>query len=497
MMIVENQNTNRISQRQPTAYSGLGKLPPQAIEMEEVVLGALMIDKHAIVSVVDKIKPEIFYKDSHCKIYAAILRLYSKSRPIDIRTVTAELRSSGELEMIGGAYYITELTNPVTSSENIEYHAAIVYQKYLQREMIRISTETINAAYEDTSDVFEVIDKNTSETSALLSNLHGADMVDVADMVTAEVTNLYEKPISGLLGVGTGFTKLDEITNGFRQPDLILIAARPSMGKTAFMLNCARNASLDYDKPGLIFSLEMSKEQLTQRLIAAETGILLDKIIKRNLDDYETERLGTATERLQINKKMFIDDTAAIPILELRAKAKRAKMKHNIQWVMVDYLQLMKGSLGKNALREQEVASISSGLKGLAKELQIPVIALSQLSRAVESQAGSKKPNLSHLRESGSLEQDADLVLFLYRAEYYGLTEDENGTPTAGIGEVIIAKHRNGVCGEVKLKFNGALMKFKDLDESQYLEQEKPKEFNNHSNFIIRPSEEDWDDQPF
>lgn len=467
-MLLENDKSNTNGNRQrpvtQSPYSGLGKLPPQAIEMEEVVLGALLIDKNAIISLVDKIKPEIFYKDNHQKIYAAILRLYQKSKPIDIRTVIAELRTAGELEMIGGAYYITELTNPVTSSENIEYHAAIVYQKFLQREMIRISTETINAAYEDTSDVFEIIDKNTSDTSALLSNIHGADMVDLADMVIAEVTNLYNLPIPGLLGVGSGFTLLDEITNGFREPDLILIAARPSMGKTAFMLNCARNASVMYDKPGLIFSLEMSKEQLTQRLIAAETSILLDSIIKRKLTDYELERLASATEKLQINKKMFIDDTAAIPILELRAKAKRAKIKHNIQWVMVDYLQLMKGSTGKGALREQEVASISSGLKGLAKELKIPVIALSQLTRGVESQAGSKKPNLSHLRESGSLEQDADLVLFLYRAEYYGLTEDENGAPTAGIGDIIIAKHRNGVCGEVKLRFNGALMKFKDLD---------------------------------
>lgn len=487
---MENNNRARTT-TQP--YSGLGKLPPQAVDMEEAVLGALMVDKDAIISIIDKIKPEIFYKDNHRKIYEAVIRLYQKSYPIDIRTVTAELRSTGELEMIGGAYYITELTAPVASSENIEFHAAIVYQKFLQREMIRISTETINEAYEDTTDVFQLIDKNTSDTASLLSNLHGADMVDVSDLVAREVTSLYEKPINGLLGVGTGFNALDDLTNGFREPDLILIAARPSMGKTAFMLNCARNAAVDFHKPGLIFSLEMSKEQLTQRLIAAETGILLDNIIKRNLSNDDILRLQSATDKLQIDKQLFIDDTAAIPILELRAKAKRAKIKHDIQWVMIDYLQLMKGSTGKGALREQEVASISSGLKGLAKSLKIPVIALSQLSRGVESQAGSKKPNLSHLRESGSLEQDADLVLFLYRAEYYGLTEDEDGIPTAGIGEVIIAKHRNGVCDTIKLRFNGALMKFKNLDISEI--QYTPSQ----NNFIIRDitSSNTEDDMPF
>lgn len=486
-MILEN-NSKR------TPYTALGKLPPQAIEMEEAVLGALMVDKNAIIAIVDRIKPEVFYKDNHQKIYKAILNLYQKSKPIDIRTVAAELRSSGELEQVGGSFYIADLTGPVVSSENIEYHSAIVYQKFLQREVIRISTEAIQEAYEDTTDVFQLIDKNTTETAALLSNLHGADMVDVADLVENELRELSGKTIEGLLGVGTGFDALDAITNGFREPDLILIAARPSMGKTAFMLNCARNAAIDYDKPGLIFSLEMSKEQLTQRLIASESGILLDSIIKRKLTDYEAERIITATEKLQVDKKIFIDDTAGIPILELRAKAKRAKIKHNIQWVMVDYLQLMKGSTSKGSLREQEVASISAGLKALAKSLKIPVIALSQLSRAVESQPGAKKPNLSHLRESGSLEQDADLVLFIYRAEYYGFKEDEDGNDTSGIGEIIIAKHRNGVCGEVKLKFNGALMKFKNLDLEQ-LQNNFPVPKDNS---IIRPSSMyDEDDQPF
>ena len=492
----ENNTDRRNRVTNPTPFSGLGKLPPQAIDVEEAVLGALMLEKDAIGEVIGILEPEVFYVDKHQRIYREIQKLYIKSDKIDILTVTAALRYAGDLEMIGGAYYITELTNRVASAANIETHSRIIYQKFLQREMIRISTETIHAAYEDTTDVFDMIDKNQSDITNMMSSVHGATISDVSDLVGEEVMKLYEPKIEGLVGVGSGFTELDNLTNGWVQPNLIIIAARPAMGKTAFMLNCARNASVDFGKPGIIFSLEMSKQQLVQRLIAAETEILLDNIIKRNLTDEDIQQLEIATKTLQIEQKLFIDDTAGITILELRSKVKRAKQKWGIEWFMVDYLQLMHGTRDKKFNREQEIASISAGLKDLCKTLNIPGIALSQLSRAVESRpGGSKRPQLSDLRESGAIEQDADQVLFLYRPEYYGLEVDEDNMPTKGIGEVILAKNRHGACNHVKLKFNGAIQKFSNLEIDPNWEPN----FTPPSNFIIRPSRMDDmdDDQPF
>lgn len=845
-----NNNERRSRITNPSPYTGLGKLPPQATDMEEAVLGALMLQKDALLDVIDTVKPAIFYRDNHQKICAVILKLFASDRPVDILTVTAELRKEGELEMIGGAYYITELTSRVASAANIEFHAKIIYQKYLQREMIRISTETINKAYEDTTDVFDIIDHNSAEVTNLMSDTHAAAVADVSDLIMERKMQLYDPPKDGLLGVGSGFTSLDRITNGWVAPGLVIIAARPAMGKaqpldskiltpfgytqigrvkvgseicdtnggiqfvtgifpqglkdtytvtfsdgtktkccdehlwltstmqerkskrggsvkslkqimanlhvtadnrrnhsvkfvepvffhkidllihpyvmgvflgdgsashlsitnpevdiidkvsqllpvgcrlrkkkdtgkcdeyrfvrdsakkenifkellikynldtslsadkcipfeylrssvddrlellrglldtdgyvvyenciefstvsnmlkvgmidlvrslggritysvkqgqykkngiqvicqkyyrmnisfasdiipvssekhlskycfsrrslekfidsvvkndeqeecicisvsskdrlyitdeyipthnTAFMLSCARNAVAEFGKKGLIFSLEMSKMQLVDRIISSETEIPLDKISKGSLDDYETNRLETGTVKLDVGKNLFIDDTAAISILELRAKAKRFKIKYDIQWIMVDYLQLMRGLPDKMGIREQEISSISRGLKALAKELNIPVIALSQLSRAVESRpGGSKRPMLSDLRESGAIEQDADMVLFLYRPEYYGLTEDEDGNPTQGVVEVIIAKHRSGVCDTVRLRANLSIMKFFDLDTDFSSDTiSNPVSFtpSPNSNFIIRPNymRDDDDDEP-
>lgn len=447
---------------------GGGKLQPQATDLEEIVLGALMLEKDAILDVIDKLKPEIFYQNNHQIICSAILSLFHKSNPIDIRTVTAELRKLGNLEMVGGAYYITELTSSVASAANIVYHISIIVEKFMQREIISISSQTITSAYEDTSDVFELIDRTSSAVADLLSDTHASQISDAANLVGQRKMELYENPIDGLVGVPSGFITLDRITNGWCQPELCIIAARPAMGKTAFILNCARNASVEFKKPGLIFSLEMSSMQLVDRLISKDAEINLDKIIKRSLDEHDIVRLDNSTIELMIQGQLFIDDTPGISIFELRAKAKRFKQKHNIEYIMVDYIQLMKGTTNGGGNREQEVGSISRGLKALAKELHIPVIALSQLSRAVETRpGGSKRPQLSDLRESGSLEQDADRVIFLYRPEYYGLTEDEEGMPTNGIVEVIIAKNRFGVCDTVKLNANLSIMKFFEMESDQ------------------------------
>lgn len=489
----------------PSIFSGLGKLPPQATDLEEAVLGAIMIERDAILQIVDKLKPEQFYKDTHQKIYTAIYTLFSANKPIDILTVTDQLRKHGELEMIGGAYAITELTNRVVSSAHIEYHTAIIVEKFIQREAIRICTETINSAYDDTSDAFELIDKNQSAIFNLLSDKKGSDVTDNSILVSQKLHDLKQPEIDGLIGVPSGYLGLDRLTNGWRNSELIIVAARPSMGKTAFALQLARNASLDFDFPVLIFSLEMSKVQLTERLIASESNIFMDDLLKRKLNDYDKERLEKASEKLLLQNKIFIDDTPALSIIDCRAKARRMKQIHGIKLILIDYLQLMKGTTNKNSIREQEVSSISQALKALSKELDVPVIALSQLNRSVESQPGNgKRPNLSHLRESGAIEQDADQVLFLYRPEYYGITVDEAGNSIQGLTEIIFAKNRNGVCDTVKLEFNGAFMKFRDWVERQYEDNSKkptPKKLktivNNISpDFKLEPNK-DFGDDPF
>jgi len=505
-----NERRNRITN--PTPYSGLGKLPPQAVDLEEAVLGALMLEKDALSSVIDILKPEVFYKDNHQKIFGAIRYLFEKTSPVDILTVTAQLRQQGELEMIGGAYYITELTNRVASAANIEYHSRIIIQKFIQRELIRISTEVINNAYEDTSDVLDLLDKAEKNLFDIAQNNLRRDsrkMDDLMHETLKEIEALKDKK-DGLTGVASGFTDLDRMTSGWQKSDLVIIAARPAMGKTAFVLSCARNAAVDFNRPVVVFSLEMSSVQLVNRLISGETEIEQEKIRKGTLEEWEWQQIHSKIGRLE-QAPLIIDDTPALNIFEFRAKCRRLKSQHDIQLIIIDYLQLMQGKAdGKGGgNREQEIGSISRALKSVAKELNVPVIALSQLSRAVENRPGaSKRPMLSDLRESGSIEQDADMVLFLYRPEYYGMTEDENGNPTNGVGEVIIAKHRNGETGTVRLKFVGKFVKFQDLDQglgdftpqgTAFAGLTPSQDFDKPSNFIIRPSRanEIDDDEPF
>lgn len=443
---------------------GLGKLPPQAPDLEEAVLGALMLERNALNEVVEFLKPEHFYSDAHREIYSAIIELFKASEPVDMRTVVSQLRKSGALEMVGGAYIIAELTAKVSSAANIEYHARVIIEMAIKRELIRIASQIHHDAYEDTTDVFELLDKTEQSIFEISdSNLRKNydNMKNLMYRAIQELQKLREHK-DGLTGVPSGFTALDRMTSGWQKSDLVIIAARPGMGKTAFVVSALRNAAVEFNQPVAIFSLEMSSVQLVNRMISAEAELEGEKIKRGSLADFEWKQLVHKTNRLSA-APVFIDDTPALSILELRAKCRRLKAENNVQLIVIDYLQLMRGEQTGN--REQEIASISRALKGIAKELNVPVLALSQLSRGVETRGGDKRPQLSDLRESGSIEQDADIVMFLYRPEYYKITVDEDGMPTQGLGEVIIAKHRNGSTGTVKLKFVGKYTKFSDFDE--------------------------------
>ena len=442
---------------------GLGKLPPQALDLEEAVLGALMLEKNALTAVVEFFRPEHFYSDAHSLIYGAIIDLFKASDPVDMRTVVSQLRKNGKLDLVGGAYAIAELTSKVSSAANIEYHSRIIIEMAIKRNLIEIASQVHHDAYEDTHDVFELLDKTEQSIYQIADANLRKNYDNMKSLMFQATQEIQEKRNhkDGLTGVPSGFSRLDRITSGWQKSDLIIIAARPGMGKTAFVVSALRNAAVDFNFPVAIFSLEMASIQLVNRLISAEAELESEKIRKGNIQEFEWQQLVHKTNRLS-TAPIFIDDTPALSILELRAKCRRLKAEHDIQLIVVDYLQLMKGEIGGN--REQEIASISRALKGVAKELNVPVIALSQLSRGVETRGGDKRPQLSDLRESGSIEQDADIVMFLYRPEYYKITVDEDGMPTQGMAEAIIAKNRNGSLENVKLKFIGKYTKFTDFD---------------------------------
>jgi replicative DNA helicase len=443
----------------------MGKLPPQAIELEEAVLGALMLEKEALTSVIDILREDAFYKESHKKIFAAIKRLFERSEPIDILTVTNELKKNDDLEMVGGAYYISQLTSKIASSANIEYHARIVLQKYIQRELISFSAETIQNSYDDSTDVFELLDTAEKRLFAIADENIKKDPKVAGSLIHEAIKQVEaaRNRKTGITGVPSGFTELDRITSGWQNSDLIILAARPSMGKTALALTLACNAAIKMKVPVAVFSLEMSNMQLTMRLMSSETELSMEQLRRGDLKDYEFEQLITKVNRLS-EAPIYIDDTAALSIFELRAKARRLKENHNIQMIMIDYLQLMtSGNDNMRGNREQEISSISRALKSLAKELNLPIIALSQLSRAVEQRGGEKRPQLSDLRESGAIEQDADMVMFVYRPDYYGNDDPEMPKDTA---ELIIAKHRNGRLDNVHLRFRKEFAKFEEYEPS-------------------------------
>lgn len=471
----ESLTRKRPAQASKSAYATLqaqqfGKVPPQAIDLEEAVLGALMLEKDALTSVIDILHPDSFYKDAHRLIFQAIRRLFERSEPIDILTVTNELKRSGELDLVGGPFVITQLTNRVASAANIEYHSRIILQKHIQRELIRISSETIKDAFEDTSDVFQLLDRAEKNLFDIAQGNIRRNFQDMSTMVSEAYKQIEAARLhgTGVTGVESGFTALDRITSGWQRSDLIIVAARPGMGKTAFVLSLARNAAISFNRPVAVFSLEMSSVQLVQRLISSETGIASEKLRKGTLDNPEWQKLVSMTGKLS-EAPIYIDDTPALSVFDLRSKCRRLKAMHNIDLIIVDYLQLMRAEVDtKSGNREQEISMISRSLKAIAKELNVPIIALSQLSRMVENRGGSKRPQLSDLRESGAIEQDADMVTFIYRPEYYGMDFDEENNPTKGVAELIIAKHRNGALDTVKLKFINHLAKFTDIDSNEF-----------------------------
>ena len=443
-----------------------GRVLPQAIGFEEAVLGAMMLEPNATGLVIDKFNPDMFYKDAHKSIYEAIRQVFEKGDPVDLLSITAQLRKNRKLEAVGGSYYLATLTNKVVSSANIEFHARKISESHIQRQLISASTEIIHDSFDESNDVIELLDGAEKKLFDIAEQNFRRTNADMSVLIKDFIDEMKEARNNKgkLRGLPSGFTDLDRATGGWQKSNLIILAARPGMGKTAFVLSMARDMAVERRKPIAFFSLEMSAADLIMRLVSAETGIRNDKLRKADLSDREW---GELVEKLTAltDAPLIIDDTAGLSIFELRAKCRRLKQQYNIECVVIDYLQLMSGNNDARGNREQEISNISRSLKNLSKELNIPVIALSQLNRSVESRnVKSKRPQLSDLRESGAIEQDADLVLFIYRPEYYGLPtfDDDENTSSAGRAELIIAKNRNGSTGDIRLKFIAEQAKFCD-----------------------------------
>lgn len=440
-----------------------GKLPPQSLGFERAVLGALLLEKKAIDEVGDILLPEMFYTEAHKLIYAAIINLYSETNSVDMLTVCQKLRQDGNIEKVGGDFYIIELTQAVSSSAHIEYHARVIIQKYIQRQLINQSTETIVASYSEESDVFELLDTAYTNLNDISQKAIKSQDAELCDLIEAQIQHgidVFEGNIEA--GLKTPIANLTKKTGGWRNSELVILAARPGMGKTAFMLACCVEPARA-GIPVAIFSLEMNKEKLTDRLLSMEAKVASDKFNINGLSPEDMARVRPAAERLK-NLPIHIDDNANLSIVQFQVKAKRLVNKFGIKMIVVDYLQLMSGDGKSN--REQEISKISRGLKITAKELNIPIIALSQLSRSVEQRGGNKRPLLSDLRESGAIEQDADMVMFLYRPEYYGIDEwdDYDEAPTKNECEYIVAKNRNGGLVRNRMQFYGEFTLFSDLE---------------------------------
>ena len=462
--------TSRKGQQAPIDTS-FGHLQPQAIDIEKVVLGALMIDKDAFTVVSEIIKPETFYEARHQKIYEAVQSLNLQEKPVDIMTVTEELRHKGTLEDVGGPAYVVELSSQVASSAHIEYHAHILAQKFLARQLIQFASMIETDAFDETVDVDDLMQKaegalfEISQKNMLQDYVQIDTIVDQAHQLLLQASNRE----GGLTGVPSGFRKLDEITAGWQPSDLVIIAGRPAMGKTSFALSIAKNVAIDYRKPIAFFSLEMNNVQLVNRLISNVCSIPGNKILNGQLTPDEWERFDSNIRKMQ-GAPIYVDDTPGLSIFELRTKARRLVSEHGIELLMIDYLQLMNANGMRFNSRQEEVSTISRSLKGLAKELNIPVLALSQLSRAVEQRDGpeGKRPQLSDLRESGAIEQDADMVLFVHRPEYYHILQDEKGNDLHGMAQIIIAKHRKGATGDVLLNFRGEYTRFSNPEDIDF-----------------------------
>lgn len=507
-MDLTNLNRDRKNRRKSSmdlSTMVYGKVPPQAKELEEAILGAIMLQKDAFSLAIEELKnAEPFYIDAHRRIFSAMRMLSERSQPVDMFTVAEQLRTNEELDMIGGPYYLSKLTNVVVSSANIVAHCRIVYQKFIQREVIRISGEMISEAYEDSTDAFELLDKVEKAVYEVTANMQRREHQDLNKLMVDEYKELETKrhKKDAIDGVPSGFQAIDKLTNGWQRSDLIILAARPSVGKTALALNLARNAAKDpfRPRPTAFFSLEMSARQLVRRILSAETGVTLESINRGRLEESHMETIfRTGLQKLS-SAPLYIDDTPALNIFELRAKSRRLKSIFGIELIIVDYLQLMSGVGDRRGNREQEISNISRGIKSLAKELDISIIALSQLSREAEKRE-NKMPQLSDLRESGAIEQDADVVCFIYRPEYHQIMKDGAGNSTVGETILRFAKHRNGSCENVKLKADLSIQKFTDMPENdRYVSNDYKARASNDVNLFIQPgtvvSIEDEDD-PF
>ena len=442
----------------------MGKKPPQALDIEEAVLGALMLEPNMVPETMEIVTAECFYKETHRKIFNAIKSLSDKHYPVDLLTVSDELKRGGDLEFVGGNAFLTQLSMRISSAAHLEYHAKLLLQKYIQRELISISYEVQRDSFDDNIPVDDLLDTTQQKIFTLSDRNIKRETRPVKSVIEEAIDELHNSQLrsDGLSGVRSGYTSLDRVTLGWQPSDLVILAARPSMGKTAFVLTMARNMAVEYQIPVAFFSLEMSALQLVKRLMISETGLSADKIKGgKKLEDYEWTQINTRLAQL-IKAPLYIDDTPSLSIYEFRSKARRLVLNAGVKAIVIDYLQLMSGPPELRGMREQEVSAISRSLKAIAKELNVPVIALSQLSRAVETRGGNKRPQLSDLRESGAIEQDADIVVFIHRQDYYGLTEDP---AMAGVTDIIIAKHRNGAVCDVSMRFRSSEVKFVDISE--------------------------------
>ena len=465
--MAEQTNNRRRKNNQPvdTTY---GHLQPQAVEIERAVLGALMIDKDAYAVVCEILRPESFYEPRNQMVYAAIRDLSMEEKPVDILTVTDQLAKSGNLEQVGGPAYVAELSSNVASSANIEYHANIIAQKSLARQLISFSSVIQTKAFDETIDVEDLMQEAEGSLFELSQHNMKKDYTAIDPVIAQAVRGIQDaaKNTDGLTGVSTGYFKLDDITSGWQASDLVIIAGRPAMGKTSFALSMAKNIAADLRTPMAFFSLEMSNVQLVNRLISNACEIQGSKILNGQLQRDEWERLDKNINNL-LGAPLYVDDTPGLSVFELRTKARRLVREHGIKLIMIDYLQLMNANGMRFSSRQEEVSTISRSLKGLAKELNIPILALSQLNRGVESREGleGKRPQLSDLRESGAIEQDADMVIFVHRPEYYHIYQDDNGRDLHGMAQIIIAKHRKGATGDVLLTFRGEYTRFENPED--------------------------------
>ena len=466
----EQTKQRRRPQHESEIVNEFGKLQPQDLQVEEAVLGAIMLEKDAYSQVSDILKPESFYDDSHKKIYEAIVSLGAMQRPIDMLTVTEQLRANGTLDQVGGPLRISELTGRVSSAANIEYHARIVAQKYIARELIHFSSQIQSKAFDESIDIYDLMQEAEGNLFEISKNTLKRDVIQIDPVISEAIQKIQDAANNktGANGIQTGYHALDKITGGWQRNDLIIIAARPAMGKTALVLSMAKNMAVDFSTPVAIFSLEMSNLQLVNRLISNVCELESDKIRSGQLTDAEWDNLMARTKQLY-SAPLYVDDTPSLSIFELRTKARRLVREHKVELIIIDYLQLMNATGMKFGSREQEVSTISRNLKQLAKELSIPIIALSQLNRSVETRDDrhGKRPQLSDLRESGAIEQDADIVCFIHRPEYYNhSSEDAENNDIRGLAEFIIAKHRSGSVGDVKLRFRAKYARFENWDES-------------------------------